>query len=163
MGGGGGGGGAVVAVWVVVRKPHRTHTARVTSNLMPDGQIPQHRAVVGIEPTTSRTHSDNHSNQTANGTPAWARQPRNASKQNTTGRAVLGIEPRTSRTQSENHTTRPNSQWNFGIIVCPNWIIAVWIRSGCPQLTFPHACHPILSTKMVRLQFSILLTAPRRN
>ena len=67
------------------------------------------RAVLGIEPRTSRTRSENHATRpNSRSLKSW-QADRFSNALNTGNRAVLGIEPRTSRTQSENHATRPNS------------------------------------------------------
>ena len=68
------------------------------------------RAVLGIEPRTSRTRSENHATRPNSRSLKLRQADLFGSALIIGNRAVLGIEPRTSRTQSENHATRPNSQ-----------------------------------------------------
>ena len=81
-----------------------------SSSLAKQIESKRKRAVLGIEPRTSRTRSENHATRPNSRSLKVRQADLFGNALNTGNRAVLGIEPRTSRTQSENHATRPNSQ-----------------------------------------------------
>ena len=80
-----------------------------SSSLAKQIESKRKRAVLGIEPRTSRTRSENHATRPNSRSLKVREADLFGNALNTGDRAVLGIEPRTSRTQSENHATRPNS------------------------------------------------------